>query len=277
MKFLQILAIAALSLSVACTDQKVKTDNTSAVATPASSIKTERVTYELNGKPYESFAAYSGSAKDKKPVVMVIPEWWGLTDYAKKRAEQLAELGYFAMAVDYYGNGKAVENPKDAQALAAPFYSDAALSKATFEAAKQQLQKFPQADASKVAVIGYCFGGAQALNMARQDPSLSGAVSFHGNLMTGVKPNNDKVKILVCHGANDTFVPAKEMAAFKTEMDSAKIDYSVISYPDAMHSFTNPAATAIGEKYNLKVAYNKVADEKSWSDMKAFLKRAFGN
>ena len=238
-------------------------------------IKTEEVTYNINGQNYKSFVAYNETLSSKSPVVMVIPEWWGLNDYAKSRAKQLAELGYFAMAVDYYGEGKVVDNPGDAEKLASPFYQIPVNSKTVFDGAKAQLLKFPNADIKKIAVIGYCFGGAQALNMARQEGDLKGAVSFHGNLMTGVKPKNNKLKIMVANGPNDTYVPAKEIAAFKKEMDSAKIDYTFIDYPNSLHSFTNPASTEVGKKFNLKIAYNKEADEKSWNDMKKFLEEVF--
>jgi dienelactone hydrolase len=240
----------------------------------SSKIETQTVEYQLNGKTYKSFAAFNDS-KDKKPVVFVIPEWWGLNDYAKSRAKQLAELGYFALAVDFYGNGQFVEAPQDATKLSGQFYGNAFLAKQIFDAAKGSISKFASADLSKTAVIGYCFGGAQALNMARQESDLKGVVSFHGNLMTGVKPNNNKVPYLVLNGADDSYVPQKERDAFKKEMDSAKINYQFVNYPGAIHSFTNPNSTAIGKKYNLKVAYNKNADEKSWVAIKDFFDKIF--
>jgi dienelactone hydrolase len=210
-----------------------------------------------------------------KPVVMVLPEWWGVTDYVKNRARQLAELGYFAMVVDYYGGGKTVETPDEASKLAEPFYKIPINAKLMFDKAKAQLLKFPNANYDKIAAIGYCFGGAQALNIARQEDELKGVVSFHGNLMTGIKPKNNDVKILVLNGEADTFVPQEEIVAFKKQMDSAKINYKFISYPGAVHSFTNPASTEIGKKYDMKVAYNKEADEKSWNEMKTFLQEIF--
>ena len=237
-------------------------------------VQTRTIEYQINGKTYKSFAAFNDS-KDKKPVIFVIPEWWGLNDYAKSRAKQLADLGYFALAVDFYGNGQFVETPEEATKLSGQFYGNSALAKQTFDAAKNSLSKFPTADLSKTAVIGYCFGGAQALNMARQEADLKGVVSFHGNLMTGVQPNNNAVPYLVLNGADDSYVPQKERDAFKKQMDSAKINYQFINYPGAVHSFTNPNATAIGEKYKMKVAYNKEADEKSWIAMKEFFSKIF--
>lgn len=249
--------------------------NLNSVKTTSGKITTEEVSYDIDGKTHQSFVAYEGDADQVKPVVMVLPEWWGVTEYTKNRAKELAELGYFAMVVDYYGEGKTVDNPEEAEKLSSEFYKIPINAKLKFDKAKAQLLKFSNADYNKIAVIGYCFGGAQALNMARLEDELKGVVSFHGNLMTGLKPKNNDVKILVCNGAADTYVPAEEIAAFKKQMDSAKIDYKFIDYPNALHSFTNPEATAMGEKFKMKVAYNKEADEKSWNDMRAFLSEIF--
>jgi dienelactone hydrolase len=233
------------------------------------------VDYDFGDKSYRSFVAYKGDSTELKPVVFIVPEWWGLNEYAKKRAKMLADEGYFAMALDFYGNGASTENPAEAQELATPYYANPALGKNAYEAAKLEIRNFPNADTARVAIIGYCFGGAQALNMGRQDETLKGAVSFHGNLMTGVKPNNNKVKMLVMNGEADTFVPQTEIDTFKAEMDSAGIDYQFINYPNAIHAFTNPDATAIGKKYDMKVAYNEEADKKSWNELLNFLTGIF--
>ena len=140
-----------------------------------------------------------------------------------------------------------------------------------FDAAKHQVILAEKSDYSRMAIIGYCFGGAQALNMGRLSSDFKGVVSFHGNLKTGIRAKNNKVKYLVLNGAADNFVPKEEIAAFKKEMDSAKIDYKFVDYPNALHAFTNPDATATGKKFNLPIAYNKEADEKSWQEMKTFL------
>ena len=271
------IALLSFSLLVAFScQQEKKTDdisNLQSVKTTSGEMTTEEVSYDIDGKTFKSFVAYTGD--EVKPVVMVLPEWWGVTDYVKNRAKQLAELGYFAMVVDYYGGGKTVETPDEASKLAEPFYKIPINAKLMFDKAKAQLLKFPNANYDKIAAIGYCFGGAQALNMARQEDELKGVVSFHGNLMTGIKPKNNDVKILVLNGEADTFVPQEEIAAFKKQMDSAKINYKFISYPGAVHSFTNPASTEIGKKYDMKVAYNKEVDEKSWNEMKTFLQEIF--
>ena len=276
MKLLKISAILfSLLFAISCKEKKGENTDSTTIKTTSGKLTTEEVNYDIDGINHKSFVAYTGNKDEIKPVVMIIPEWWGLTDYAKDRAKQLAELGYFAMAVDYYGEGKTVDDPEEAAKLAEPFYKISINAKLKFDKAKAQLLNFPNANFDKIAVIGYCFGGAQALNMARQENDLKGVVSSHGNLMTGVKPKNNKVKILVCNGQADTFVPAEEIAAFKKEMDSAKVNYKFIDYPNALHSFTNPASTAVGEKYKMAVAYNKEADEKSWNDMKAFLADIF--
>lgn len=235
----------------------------------------QEVFYTSDGTMYRSFAAYPGDAAQVRPVVLIIPEWWGLNDYAKNRASQLAKMGYFAMALDFYGHGKVAENPEEAKQLSSPFYENPALTRQAFDAAKEKLSDFPNADKSKIVVIGYCFGGAHALNIARQDAELKGAVSFHGSLMTGVKPSHNSVPVLVLNGEADEFVPQVEIEAFKTEMDSAQIKYKFVNYPGAMHAFTNPAADEAAEKYGLKVAYNKEADQKSWEELKVFLTEVF--
>lgn len=277
MKILKMSTVlCALFLAFSCQEKKADDIiNLNSVKTTSGKMTTEEVSYDIDGKTHQSFVAYEGDADQVKPVVMVLPEWWGVTEYTKNRAKQLAELGYFAMVVDYYGEGKTVDNPEEAEKLSSEFYKIPINAKLKFDKAKAQLLKFSNADYNKIAVIGYCFGGAQALNMARLEDELKGVVSFHGNLMTGLKPKNSDVKILVCNGAADTYVPAEEIAAFKKQMDSAKIDYKFIDYPNALHSFTNPEATANGEKYKMKIAYNKEADEKSWNDMKTFLTEIF--
>ena len=269
------LAFFLLILLFATSCNKNNQEKVIETTTKAKTMKTDDLLYSADGKNYKSFVAYDPNSTEAKPVIFVIPEWWGLNDYAKNRAKQLAELGYFAVALDFYGDGKNVDNPTDAQKLAEPFYKNSALGKAAFDAGRSQLKNFKIADVNKVAVIGYCFGGAQALNMGRQENDLKGVVSFHGNLMTGVKPNNNAVKYLICNGEADTFVPKEEIANFKKEMDSAKISYKFIDYPGAVHAFTNPASTAMGKKFDMKVAYNKEADERSWSEMKAFFIEIF--
>lgn len=238
-------------------------------------IVTEELKTEINGVTHRSFAAYNPDIEGKLPVVFVIPEWWGLNDYAKTRVKQLAELGYYAVGVDYYGDQKVVTTPEEAQKLSSHFYEIPIDARRMFDAAKHQVILAEKADYSKMAIIGYCFGGAQALNMGRLSEDFKGVVSFHGNLKTGIRAKNNKVKYLVLNGEADGFVKPEEIEAFKKEMDSAKTDYRFVNYPGALHSFTNPEATEMGKKFNLPIAYNKEADDKSWNEMKNFLAEIF--
>ena len=239
-------------------------------------IKDATVSYDLDGKTYKSYVAYDGNRNGKLPVVLVIPEWWGLNDYPKSRARQLAELGYIAMAVDMYGDGSTAANPQEAQTMASPFYGNPQLTKSRLEAGLNRLKQFEQADTSKVAAIGYCFGGYVVLNAAKLGADLDGVVSFHGSL-SGAPANKDllKSKILVCHGEADKFVSEQEVNSFKKSMDSIGADYTFKSYPGATHAFTNPQATETGKKFNMPIEYNAAADTASWNDMKTFFGRIF--
>lgn len=238
-------------------------------------IKEDSLTYSYNGKNFKGYVAYDSNITGTRPGILVIPEWWGLTDYPRSRARQLAELGYIAMAVDMYGNGEIADNPQKAQELATPFYKDPSLAKGRLQAAMSELESFAQTDKSKIAAIGYCFGGFVVLNAAKLGANLDGVVSFHGGL-GGAPVNKDSLeaKILVCHGEADDFVNP-EVAAFREAMDSAGVDYTFKSYPDATHAFTNPEATAKGEQFNMPIRYNAAADSASWNDMKEFFKKIF--
>ena len=275
-KSIFVLSLLTITIGLSsCDKAPQKPEVVKEASTTEKSIKTEELITIADSKTHKSFVAYDANLKGKLPVVFIIPEWWGVTDYVKNRAKQLADLGYLAVVVDMYGDAKSVADPKDAQTLAGPFYGKAQPAQSIFDGILKKAELLPNADANKMAAIGYCFGGAMALNMARVHEPLKGVVSFHGNLMTGVKADNNAVKVLVLNGADDTFVSKDEIAAFKKEMDSAKVDYKFVNYPGAIHSFTNPSSTEIGKKNNLKVAYNKDADEKSWEEMKTFFNTIF--
>lgn len=239
-------------------------------------LKEEMVSYQLDSSTMNNFVVYDENIEGKRPAVVVIHEWWGLNDYTKMRARELAKLGYIAMAVDMYGNGRKGDNPDDAGKLATPFYLNPQLAKPIFDAALDKLKAYTQTDATKVAAIGYCFGGAQVLNLARMGEDLKGVVSFHGNLaVTAPDKNLLKADVLVCHGAADPFVPREEVDKFKKQMDSIGAKYTFKAYEGATHAFTNPNATAMGQKFNLPIAYNAAADSASWKDMKDFFNKVF--
>ena len=239
-------------------------------------LKEEIVSYKLDSSSRTNFVVYDENIEGKRPAVLVIHEWWGLNDYAKMRARELAKLGYIAMAVDMYGDGKMGDDPDAAGKLATPFYMKPEIAKPIFDAALEKLKGFSQTDATKVAAIGYCFGGAQVINLAKMGEDLKGVVSFHGNLAV-MPPNKDllKAQALVCHGGADPFVPQTEVVLFKKQMDSVGAKYTFKVYEGATHAFTNPNATAMGEKFKMPIKYDAAADSASWKDMKEFFQQIF--
>ncbi|MEI9909343.1 MAG: dienelactone hydrolase family protein [Bacteroidota bacterium] len=269
-----VIGICLLSVAlsiISCHDGHKEEPGTK---TPA--IKEENITYTADGVTMNGFVVYDSSNTDKRPAVLVVHEWWGFNDYSKRRAKELADLGYIAMAVDLYGDGKTADNPDSALKLAMPLYMNTTMAKTRFDAALTKLKTYTQADPAKIAAIGYCFGGAMVLNMAKLGDDLAGVVSFHGNL--NVAPANKellKAKILVCHGADDPLVSQAEVDLFKKQMDSIGAVYTFKAYPGAKHAFTNPNATALGEKFKIPIAYNAAADTASWKDMKEFFGTIF--
>ena len=242
----------------------------------SASIKGEEVTYNDGALTLKGYVAYNEKQQGKRPAIIVVPEWWGNNDYTRTRAKMLAELGYIAIAADMYGDGKIAANPTDAQAYATPFYKDPQMGKSRIAAAIKKISSYPQADAGKIAAIGYCFGGSMVLSAAKLGMDLKGVVSFHGGL-AGVPATagTTKAKILVCHGGADNFISAEEIQKFKENLDNVKVPYTFKTYEGATHAFSNPAATATGKKFNMPIEYNEAADKQSWADMKEFLKKIF--
>jgi dienelactone hydrolase len=240
-------------------------------------IVTKKVDYKVDGVEMKGYLAYDDDIKGKRPGILVVHEWWGLNDYARKRARMLAKLGYTAFALDMYGAGKQAEHPDDAKKFSSEVMSNLPTAKARFQAAYDLLRKEKTVDPRRIAAIGYCFGGGVVLEMARSGMDLAGVASFHGMLSAAkpAQPGDIKAKILVMTGADDPFVPADQVAQFKQEMDAAKVDYKVIVYPGAKHSFTNPGADKYGKKFNLPLAYNKAADHASWNAMQDFFREIF--
>jgi len=239
-------------------------------------LKEEVITYISEGVTLKGFVVYDESQLGKRPAILVVHEWWGLNDYAKNRARQLAALGYIAMAVDMYGDGNVALNPQQAQEMATPFYQNPQLAKTRLDAAINKVKEFKETDANSIAAIGYCFGGSVVLNSAKLGVDLKAVVSFHGGL-SGVQANKEllKAKILVCHGEADKFVSEKDVTDFKHSLDSIGADYTFKPYANATHAFTNPEATKIGKQFNMPIEYNEAADKASWIDMQKFLKSIF--
>ena len=232
----------------------------------------EEVTYSANGTTLKGYIARPAGG-GKHPGVLVVHEWWGNNEYTRKRADMLASLGYVALAVDMYGDGKIADHPKEAGAFSGAVRKDMDTAEKRFRAAQSLLAGQPDVDGGKIAAIGYCFGGGMVLEMARRGLDLDGVVSFHGSLptQTPAKPGGVKAKVLVLNGAADPFIKPEQIEAFKKEMQAAGVDYTFINYPNAVHAFTNPAATANGKKFNLPLAYDEAADKQSWAEMQKFL------
>lgn len=239
------------------------------------SIKTTHLDFVLNGKKYRPFLAFKDNEDDNKPFVFIFPEWWGMTDYIKYRAQQVADLGYITIAIDMFGDGSFVTTPDEAKEQTALFYEKPELAKEIFNATRNLTRNLSEGDSTRMATMGYCFGGAMSLNIARAEEPILGAVSFHGGLKSKEKINTDRIKILVLNGADDKNISEEEIEDFMTEMKNAEVDLTFISYPKALHSFTNPEATQIGRRFNMNIAYNEEADKASWKEMKNFFKEIF--
>jgi dienelactone hydrolase len=274
-KYLSAVIFTTGSLIISCSNPAEKKSEET-TATKEAQWHEDNVTYFDDSTAMNGLVVYELKDEVKKPAVLVVHEWWGLNDYPKMRARELAKLGYVAMAVDVYGNGKTADNPDSAGKYAMAFYKDPQLAKSRINAAIARIKSYPQVDTTRIAAIGYCFGGGILLNTARLGNELKGVVSFHGSLL-GTPANKDllKTKILVCHGGADPFVPETEVNRFKKQMDSIGADYTFKVYPGAKHAFTNPNATEAGKKFNIPIAYDAAADSASWNDMKSFFATVF--
>lgn len=240
-------------------------------------IRTETLTYAVDGTSMTGYLAYDDAVSGPRPGVLLVHEWWGLNDYVRKRAEQLAALGYTAFALDMYGDGKLADHPDTAKGFMQSVVSNLPEAERRFVAARTLLELQPTVDKEHIAAIGYCFGGGMVLHMARVGMDLDAVVSFHGSLGTeaAAQPGAVKARVLVFTGADDPFVPPEQVQAFEQEMSAANAMYELVSYSGVKHSFTNPAADAVAERFNMPLAYNEQADAASWRRMQDFLRTVF--
>lgn len=236
-------------------------------------VKTETVTYQVGDKTFKGFLAYDDASKDKRPGILVVHEFWGLNDYARKRAEQLAGLGYVAFAVDMYGDGKVTEHPKEAGAMASTVRMNQKEWLARANAGLKILRDNPLVEGKNLATIGYCFGGSTALALANSGADIKAAVSFHGALpIPGDDLKGVKAKILICHGAADSFIKEDTILKVRGAYDKGGVDYQMIYYGGAVHSFT--VAEADSKKLD-GIRYDAAADRRSWAAMRTLFNEVF--
>ncbi|MEW6120861.1 MAG: dienelactone hydrolase family protein [Pseudomonadota bacterium] len=243
-------------------------------STALAAVVGKDVSYKAGDTTMKGFLAYDDAVKGKRAGVLVVPEWWGANDYARKRARMLAAEGYVALVVDMYGNGQVADNPKDAGALAGSVNKNPQLAYARMDAARAFLDRQANVKKGETAALGYCFGGGVVLNMARAGMPLKAVASYHGVLATdaGAAPGTIKAKIRVFHGEADPIVPPEQVEAFKTEMGNAKADYMLVAYPGVKHTFTNREADSYAAQFGLPLKYDNHADTDSWARTLEFLK-----
>ncbi len=245
------------------------------VTSAEAKLVTKTIEYQQGDTTLEGYLAYDDAFAGKRPGVLVVHQWMGLTDYEENRAVMLANLGYVAFCADIYGKGIRPQNYKDAGAEATKYKTDRALLRRRVHAALAELKQSELVDTNRIAAIGYCFGGTTVIELARSGAALNGIVSFHGGLDSPAPADgkNIQCKVLVCHGADDPFEKPEDLTAFESEMRAANVDWRLILYGGAVHSFTQPMAdgSLLGAKYNER------ADKRSWQDMKQFFAEIFNN
>lgn len=243
-------------------------------ASAFAAVKTETVEYKDGSTVLEGYIAYDDANDKPRPGILVIHDWTGLQDYAKRRTTMLAEMGYVAFAADVYGKGVRPTDPKECAVQSGAYKSDLPLLRRRVTLALDELKKNKLVQQDKLAAIGYCFGGTSVLELARSGADVKGVVSFHGGLKTTLPASAGgiKAKVLVCHGADDPFVKPDEVAAFKEEMKTSQAKMEFIAYPGAVHSFTKKEAGTDASKGQ---AYNEKADLDSWAEMRKFFAGIF--
>ena len=240
-------------------------------------LTSQTIEYAAGDTPLKGYLVWDEDIEGARPGIIVVHEWWGLNDYIRRRADMLAEMGYCVLAVDMFGNGMQAENPDQAGEAMNAVLNDMDAGTARLQAGLNTLLAQPQVEGSNTAAIGYCFGGAMVLHMARIGMPLSCVASFHGALGSFHQPGPGEVKaeVLVCHGGGDAMVSMDDVSAFKQEMDNADANYEVIVHEGAPHGFTSTEADENGRKYGIPVGYDASADRDSWAAMQSLFQRSF--
>jgi len=236
-------------------------------------IQEQAVTYKDGDTVMKGYIVYDDAVKTRRPGIVVVHEWWGITKHVLDEARAFVRLGYTAFVADMYGDGRTADNPKDAGALAGSVRKNPAAMQSRFNAAKDQLAKHASVDAARIGASGYCFGGSVVLDMARTGADLKGVVAFHAGLGAAgpaAAPGKVKARVLVLNGEADPLVKPDAIEAFKKEMADAKVDYRFVNYPDALHAYTNPEATEKGKQFNMPIAYHPGVDKQSKAEAAKF-------
>jgi len=236
------------------------------IASANAAIKEEPVTYKDGETTMKGFVVYDDAVTAKRPGIVMVHEWWGITKHVHSEAAKFAQQGYTAFIADMYGDAKTADNPTDADALSGSVMKNPTAMEGRFNAARDQLTKHASVDPQRIGAVGYCFGGTVVLNMARAGADLAAVAGFHALLGLNTPapaPGTVKAKILVLNGADDPFVKREQYDVLKKDFAAAKVDYRVIEYPGAVHAFTNPEATELGKKFNLPIRYDAEADHEA--------------
>ncbi|MFL1012799.1 dienelactone hydrolase family protein [Flavisericum labens] len=275
MKNIFLVLVALCGVLASCKDKKKSTE-TPKIEVQEIELEAHEVSYSSDSIQMKGYIVHDKNLNKKRPGIIVIHEWWGHNDYVRERADMLAELGYTAMAIDMYGDGKVAGHPEDAGKFSGVLRNNVPLASARFDAALHVLKNDPSVNPEDIAVIGYCFGGSMALTMANTGKDIDAVAAFHSGVQLPVMPNNKlKAKVLIANGGSDPFIPKESVEAFKIAMDSINADYKYMEFPEAQHAFTSKGADALGEKFNLPLKYNAEADAKSWEALKNLLNKTF--
>ncbi|WP_103665997.1 dienelactone hydrolase family protein [Gracilimonas amylolytica] len=267
MKKLMTMAFVLLLLG-ACAQTETRDSGPSVVG--------QEISYEMDGLTMNGYIAQDENDFSKRPGMLVVHEWWGHDEHARNSAEKLAELGYVALAVDMYGNGKQADHPEDAMQFSGEVMGNFENAQARFNAALETLKDQDNVDPEKIGAIGYCFGGSVVLAMAHSGADLDGVAAFHAGLQLPVMPEDSiDTRILILNGSADPMVTEEHVSTLTGAYESISADYQYISYEGAQHAFTNPGADSLGQKFELPLAYDAEADSLSWEEMKTFFNETF--
>ncbi len=263
-------------LSIAACNNAQKSNDAEDVKDIEKSIRGEELSYSTDSTNMNGYISYDANQEGKRPGVLVVHEWWGHNEYVRQRADMLADLGYVALAVDMYGDGKQANHPDDAGKFVQEVVSNIDEAKARFESAMTALKSNENVDPERIAAIGYCFGGSVVLSMANAGYDLDAVAAFHAGVALPIPPSEDiMAKILVANGADDPFIPKESIVAYKAQMDKVGANYEYVTYEGAVHGFTSPMADSLGVKFELPLAYNEKADTDSWNKLKELLSSVF--